>query len=71
MILMDKINAMVNAGFKIAIYKNSKNIQVISVKRKNLIIDINVEPNDDAGSLLKKLYATEKRFENMNQNVHN
>lgn len=66
MILMDKINAMVNAGFKIATYKNNKNVQVISVKRKNLIIDINVEPNDDSESLLKKLYATEKRFENMN-----
>lgn len=66
MILMDKINAMVNAGFKIATYKNSKNVQVISVKRKNLIIDINIEPNDDSESLLKKLYAAEKRFENIN-----
>ena len=62
MILWDKINAMINDGFKISSYKNSDNNQKISVKRNNIEYIIDVNTNDTSESLLKKLYSTEERF---------
>ena len=62
MILWDKINAMINDGFKIASYKNSDNNQKISVKRNNIEYIIDVNTNNTSESLLKKLYSTEERF---------
>ena len=62
MILLDKINVMINDGFKISSYKNSDNNQKISVKRNNIEYIIDVNTNDTSESLLKKLYSTEERF---------
>lgn len=62
MILWDKINVMINDGFKISSYKNNDNNQKISVKRNNIEYIIDVNTNDTSESLLKKLYSTEERF---------
>lgn len=62
MILWDKINVMINDGYKISSYKNNDNNQKISVKRNNIEYIIDVNTNDTSESLLKKLYSTEERF---------